>query len=134
MSHFTYNLKKLSQEEQQARYDVILKFVQYNQFFAYLPYINNPTNNYQRYSNETLNLILITLQYGNIEDDNDPMKKVYLDFAKDYQYNSEIYIREKQEEMKRYQQEQIAAQQFAMQYNAGNHPVTFNVNANPGKN
>ena len=115
MSHFTYNLKKLSQEEQQARYDVILKFVQYNQFFAYLPYINNSTNNYQRYSNETLNLILITLQYGNIEDDNDPMKKVYLDFAKDYQYNSEIYIRERQEEMKRYQQEQIAAQQFTTQ-------------------
>lgn len=36
----------------------------------------------------------MTLAYGNMEDESEPCRKLYLDFVKDYQYNSEIYIRE----------------------------------------
>ncbi len=66
MSRFEYNLNRLSQEDQQARYDVISKFTQLDPYFAYLPYITNPTNNYLKYSNKDLNTILINISYGTI--------------------------------------------------------------------
>jgi hypothetical protein len=66
MSHFTYNLNKLSQEEQQVRYEIIKKFTatskpEVNAYFAYLPYVSNPTNNYQKYPNNELNTIILEL-------------------------------------------------------------------------
>ncbi len=50
----TYNLSRMPQEEQIKRYDIIKRFVEYNSYFAYLPYISNPTNNYYKFSNATL--------------------------------------------------------------------------------
>ncbi len=65
---------------------IIVKFTELNQYFAYLPSITSPTNNWAKFSNASLNSILLALTYGNIE--HDPAfakeKKLYAAFVKDY--------------------------------------------------
>jgi hypothetical protein len=94
--NYSYNLSRLSHDEQMKRYDIINRFVLFNPYFGYLPYISNPTNNYYRYPNSTLETILLELNYGNIEGESvlPEIKKAYMDFAKDYDYNANAYARE----------------------------------------
>jgi hypothetical protein len=63
------------------------------------------------------------LSYGNIdaEEHNPDFKSLVQDFVKDYLHNAEVYVREKQEELSRFQEQQLAA----MQYNATAQPVSF---------
>ena len=132
MSHYNYNLNRLTQEEIQKRYDIINKFVSLSPVFAYLPLINNPTNNYLRYPNNTLEAILMEINYGNIESEETPpeIRKTYYDFYKDYSYFAELYVKEQQEAFQRLQEQQIAA----MQHNTNTQPVAYNPNQNPQQN
>jgi len=132
MSHFNYNLNRLSHEEIQKRYEIINKFVEFSVAFAYLPYISNPTNNYYKYPSQTLEAILLELNYGDIEGEHVPpeIKKAYYDFYKDYSYSAEIYVREQQEAIQRLQEQQLAA----MQHNTNTQPVAYNPTQNPQQN
>lgn len=84
-----YNLNRLSQDEQVKRYGIINRFVEYNSYFAYLPALTNPTNNYMKYSDATLETIILELTYGNIEGESvlPEVKKAYQEFVKDYTYS-----------------------------------------------
>lgn len=129
MSYYNYNLNRLSQDEQMKRYEIINRFVQYNTYFAYLPVLSSPTNNYIKYSNATLETILLELNYGKIDGENvlPEVKKAYFDFLSDYAHSLEVYVREEQERQRILQEQQIAA----MQHNTNTQPVAFYGGQNP---
>jgi len=66
----SYYAAKQNDEYIRERYDLIQKLVnlpQLNGYFAYLPYLEYPTNNSKKYPNKILNAIYIDLSYGLME-------------------------------------------------------------------
>ena len=55
----------------------------------YLPQMEYPTNNSKKYPNKILNSIYLELSYGTIETSESEIKKLYLDFVREYQHSYE---------------------------------------------
>jgi hypothetical protein len=90
---------KHNEEYVRERYDLIQKLIalpQLNGYFGYLPALESPTNNTKKYPNKVLNSIYLELSYGSIES-NEEIKKLYMDFVRDYQHGYEELVRIQQQ-------------------------------------
>ena len=86
-----YNVKH-NEEYAIERYQLIQQLIslpQLNGYFGYLPSLELPTNNIKKYSNKVLNSIYIELSYGLMDSNETDLKKLYLDFVRDYQNGCE---------------------------------------------